>query len=114
VIKVIVGVGLVLLASTASAAAEDIGSEAHGYALSMSGALISDNCERNWQAAGYISVYACNYGLAQSYNLALAAQHFDQCAEFSRGDIVKIAECMTDQFTVWLTSSQQSAPLTPK
>jgi ribosomal protein S17 len=111
-IRVVYGFCLALLASTAMAAADEPGSEAYRYALSMSGALISDNCERNWQAAEYISVYACNYGLAQLYNLEISALHFAQCAEFSRGDIVKIAECMTDQFNVWLASQQQSPNVT--
>ncbi len=89
-----------------AAVASDAGTEAHGYTLSMAGALINDNCERNWQASNYVSVYACSYELAQLYNLSISAAHFDQCAEFSRGDIIKIADCMTNQFDVWITQHQ--------
>lgn len=106
-IRVLVSLGLALCLFSAIAA-EDEGSEAHGYTLSMAGALINDNCERNWKASGYISVFACNYELAQLYNLAMSAQHFNQCAQFSRGDIIKIADCMTNQFNVWITEHQHS------
>jgi hypothetical protein len=109
VIRVAFSVCLFLLAAHVLAAAEAEYAEAYGYTLSMAGALINDNCERNWQASEYVSVYACNYKLAQFYSLELAAPHFNQCAQVSRGDIVKIADCMTDQFNVWISQHEQSS-----
>ena len=95
----------------AAAAGDD--TEAHSYTLSMAGALISDNCERNWKASNYVSVYACNYELAQLYSLELSAHHFDQCAQVARGDIIKIADCMTNQFNVWISNHEAAQASKP-
>ncbi len=107
VFRAFIGVALAVCC-TFSLAAEDTDGDAYRYTLSMSGALISDNCERNWQSEGYISVYACNYELAQLYNLSISAAHFEQCAQFSRGDIIKIADCMTNHFNLWIDGQEQT------
>jgi len=72
----------------------------------MAGALISDWCERKWQSSEYISIHACNYQMAQLYNLETSSVHFDECTEAAGGDIVKIADCMVARFGAWLVQEQ--------
>ena len=69
--------------------------------LSMAGALINDWCEQQWQVSEYISIHACNYQIAQLYNLDVSAVHFEGCAVASGGDIVRIADCMVGHFNAW-------------
>lgn len=90
-----------LTITTAGAASETDDSEARGYNLSMAGALINDWCERQLEASEYISIHACNYQLAQLYNLDISTVHFEGCAVASGGDIVRIADCMVDRFNAW-------------
>lgn len=90
-----------LTITIANAASEAENSEARGYNLSMAGALINDWCERQWQTSEYISIHACNYQLAQLYNLDISTVHFEECAAASGGDIVRIADCMVDRFNAW-------------
>lgn len=80
--------------------------EALAYNLSMTGALINDKCERSWESAGYISIHACNYQLAQLYDMEIATAHFAECAAASAGDIVKIADCMVARFNAWAAAEQ--------
>ena len=91
-----------LTVTTSGAASESRDSEARGYSLSMAGALINDWCERQWQTTEYISIHACNYQLAQLYNLAVSTVHFEDCAVASGGDIVRIADCMLNRFNLWI------------
>lgn len=93
-----------LLANNPTIAAEGV--HARDYNLSMAGALISDNCERNWQTSSYISLHACNYQLAQHYNLEISQEHFEGCVVIATGDLVKIAECMTERFNQWLADEK--------
>lgn len=91
---------------TSSQAGEARNEEALGYNLSMAGALINDKCERSWESAGYISIHACNYQLAQFYDMEIASAHFAECATASGGDIVKIADCMVARFNAWVAAEQ--------
>lgn len=91
--------GLFLATAGVNSQAEE--AEPRGYNLSMAGALINDWCERQWQGSGYISIHACNYELAQLYNLAVSSVHFDGCVVASGGDIVRIADCMVSRFNAW-------------
>ena len=88
-----------LLAGGFAAASE--APDGQGYNLSMAGALINDWCGRQWQTAGYISIHACTYQVAQLYNLDISSGHFVGCAEQSGGDIVQIADCMVSRFGAW-------------
>ena len=85
--------------------------EAQDYALSMAGALINNWCGTRWQDAGYISLHACNYELAQRYNRELSSSDFENCAVANGGDIVKIADCMLERYDIWIaeefTAEQQ-------
>lgn|GEM_PF-561716 len=90
---------LLLCASCITTGAE--APDGHSYNLSMAGALINDWCGRQWQAAGYISIHACTYEVAQLYNLEVSSGHFTACAEQSGGDIVQIADCMVNRFGAW-------------
>lgn len=87
-------------------AAESDEQEARNLNLSMAGALINDWCERNWQGASFISIYACNYQYAQLYNFDSSATDFNECIVITGGDIVRIADCMQYRFNAWLESSQ--------
>ena len=89
-----------------ASAGESEDSSARDYNLSMAGALINDWCERNLQTSKYISIHACNYQMAQLYNLDLATTQFDECVVITGGDIVKIADCMLSRFNAWLIQEQ--------
>ncbi len=78
------------------------------YNLSMSGALINDWCTRNWQETDYITIHACNYALAQRYNLAVSEAEFTNCAVANGGDIVKIADCLFERFALWIQETDQA------
>ena len=92
--------GLLLAAAARGSEAQDWQSE--DYNLSMAGALINDHCGRVWQGGEYISIHACNYRLANLFNAAISAQHFDECTVLAAGDIVMIADCMVARFNSWL------------
>jgi len=77
------------------------------YSLSMAGALINDHCGRVWQGGEYVSIHACNYQLANLFNLAVSAQHFDECTVLAGGDIVRIADCMVERFNNWLMQQEK-------
>ena len=96
---------LVLCTALANAGeAED--SSARDYNISMAGALINDWCERNLQSSRYISIHACNYQMAQLYNLEISTAQFGECAVLAGGDIVKIADCMLSRFSAWVDQEQ--------
>ena len=97
---------LCLLIANGANAGEAGDSSARDYKLSMAGALINDWCERNLQTSKYISIHACNYQMAQLYNLDLSSGQFDECVVIAQGDIVKIADCMLDRFNAWLVQEQ--------
>ena len=90
-----------MLVSVSAIAAESDEPQPEDYNLSMAGALINDWCGRQWQDKGYISIHACNYQLAQQYNLEISSAHFSECVVQSGGDIVRIADCMVAQFNAW-------------
>ncbi len=77
------------------------------YSLSMAGALINDHCSRVWQGGEYVSIHACNYQLANRFNLAVSSEHFGECTVLAAGDIVKIADCMVERFNIWLEQQAQ-------
>ncbi|MFK7864258.1 MAG: hypothetical protein AB8B95_08550 [Pseudohongiellaceae bacterium] len=93
--------------SQLSMAAETDASTARDYTFSMAGALINQHCEATWEQGSDISINACRYRVAQFYNFTIASAHFESCTETSRGDIIKIAECMTERFSGW-TQSQKN------
>lgn len=93
---------LSLVITEAANAGESENSQAIDYNLSMAGALINDHCGRTWENSEYISIHACNYSLANRYNLEISAEHFNGCAVASGGDIVRIADCMVVRFNAWL------------
>lgn len=88
--------------SGVSLAAETQFSTARDYNFSMAGALINQSCEATWEQGNDISINACRYRLAQLYNFAVASAHFEECSVAAAGDIVKIAECMTERFQAWI------------
>lgn len=88
--------------TTLSYASDSNEPTARDYNLSMAGALISDQCEKNWQASNHISIHACNYQLSQAYDWELSSAHFEECTMEATGDIVKIADCMVSRFNTWL------------
>lgn len=94
------GFSLVLAMAANVSTAQDWQGE--DYNLSMAGALINDHCGRVWQGGEYVSIHACNYQLANRFNLAVSSEHFDECTVLAAGDIVKIADCMVERFNTWL------------
>lgn len=86
-------------------AAETQSSTARDYNMSMAGALINQHCEQSWEASRDISINACRYRISQLYNFAIASAHFEKCTDSAVGDIVKIAECMTEEFAGWVGNS---------
>ena len=95
----------IVAAATTISAAQDW--QAQDYSLSMAGAMINDHCGKAWQEEGYLSVHACNYRLANLFSPAISSQQFAECAEIARGDIVMIADCMSQRFNSWLAQQAQ-------
>ncbi|PCI74826.1 MAG: hypothetical protein COB20_14305 [SAR86 cluster bacterium] len=95
---------LVAAAASASLAQDWQGKD---YNLSMAGALINDHCGRVWEGGEYVSIHACNYQLANLFNVAVSTQHFEECTVLAQGDIVMIADCMVERFNSWLGQQSQ-------
>lgn len=108
----IIRIGLLatLAFGLSSQAAETEFSTARDYGFSMAGALINQHCEETWEEGNDISINACRYRFAQLYNYALASDHFERCTASAGGDIVKIAECMTENFQGWLKLQDTKEP----
>jgi hypothetical protein len=104
--RILCCLALCLTVANGANAGEAEDPSARDYNISMAGALINDWCERNLQTSKYISIHACNYQMAQLYNLDLSTAQFDECVVIAQGDIVKIADCMQSRFNAWLIQEQ--------
>ena len=95
---------LTLVRAVNASAAEQ--PEGIDYNLTMAGSLVSNWCEPNWETQGYLTADACNYQLAQLYNLEVSSVDFGECTVVAGGDIVRIAECMVERFDGWLVEEE--------